>query len=270
MFTFDPSASYTMPAHFGPRQFEPGASGWYHDVTAMTVPYLTDRDRLAAHLPEPFEVGAEPIVTVFYARNRDVDWLAGHGYNMIGVTASAVYHGPKEQLTGTFTLVIWENLTDPILSGRELQGIPKIYADIPDHTIDEAGAWHAGAAHFGNAIVDLSIGDLRPPTAEEISTAEADRAGSDNPMGWRYLPGVSGIGTAVSEPTTFPSENVFTDAKVGAGSVDWQRLTWEQNPTQYRIVNALADLPILEYRPAIITTGSTNLLIPTRLPRALG
>lgn len=270
MFQFDPQASYTMPAHFGARQFEPGSSGWYRDVTAITVPYLTDADRLAAHLPEPFEVGDEPIVTVFYARNRDVDWLAGHGYNMIGVNASAVYNGPTERLVGTFTLVIWENLADPILSGRELQGIPKIFADIPDHTIDDHGSWHAGAAHFGHQIVDLSTTGLRPPTDEEVSAAQADREGRDHPMGWRYFPGVSGIGTAVSEPTTFPSENVFTDAQIGEGTVDWHRLTWEQNPTQHRIVNALADLPVLEYRPAIITSGSTNLFIPTRIPRALG
>ena len=86
MFEFDQNARYTMPAHFGARQFEPGATGWYHDVTALSLSYVTDRDRLAAYLPEPFEVGAEPIVNVFYAQNRDIDWLAGHGYNMIGIT----------------------------------------------------------------------------------------------------------------------------------------------------------------------------------------
>ena len=32
--------------------------------------------------------------------------------------------------------------------------------------------------------------------------------------------------------------------RVGAGRVEWHRLTLEQNPTQFHIVNALADLPI--------------------------
>lgn len=269
MFEFDQNARYTMPAHFGARQFEPGATGWYHDVTALSLSYVTDRDRLAAYLPEPFEVGAEPIVNVFYAQNRDIDWLAGHGYNMIGITASAVYHGETEHLTGTFTLVIWENLTDPILTGRELQGIPKIYADIPDYTIDDDGTWRAGAAHFGHQIVDVSVSDARPPTPEEIEAARSDQAANDSPMGWRHFPSMNGPGSAVSEPTTFPSENVITEAYVGTGTVDWHRLTWEQNPTQYRYVNALAELPIIEQRPAIITKGSTNLVVPTRLPRGL-
>ena len=46
-------------------------------------------------------------------------------------------------------------------------------------------------------------------------------------------------------------------------------LTWEQNPTQYHIVNALADLPVLAYLPAMVTTGSTNLFVPDRMPRVL-
>ena len=59
----------------------PKASGWYRDVTAMVVSYLTDRDQLARYLPEPFEVGEEALVSVFYTCNRRVDWLAGHGYD---------------------------------------------------------------------------------------------------------------------------------------------------------------------------------------------
>ena len=50
------------------------------------------------------------------------------------MSAAVVFNGEQEQLEGTFTLVIWENLTDPILIGREVQGIPKIYADIQDHS----------------------------------------------------------------------------------------------------------------------------------------
>ncbi len=53
MFAIDPSKSYAMPAHFGPRPFSPKSSGWYRDVTSITVAFLTDRDQLAANLPAP-------------------------------------------------------------------------------------------------------------------------------------------------------------------------------------------------------------------------
>lgn len=268
MFKFDSHSSYMMPAHFGPRPLSPKASGWYRDVTSMVVPFRTDPEAVAAYLPEPFTVADDPVVTVTYACNRNVDWLAGHGYNLVAVAVAAVFHGEKETLAGNYTLVMWENLADPILTGRELQGIPKIYADIQDHSVI-GGDWHTTASHFGHKILDLSISDLRDPTAEEVDAYVRDTEGKDNPMAWRYLPGISGFGCTTSEPTTFPSENHLTEVKVGAGRVDWQQLTWEQNPTQFHIVNALADLPVAQWLPAMVARGSTNLILPERLPRAI-
>jgi acetoacetate decarboxylase len=268
MFKFDPNNSYMMPAHFGPRYMGEKTSGWYHDVTNIIVPYLTDRDKLAAYLPEPFEVGEEPVVSVLYACNKNVDWLAGYGYNLIGINASVVFNGEKDKLAGFFTLVMWENLTDPILTGRECQGIPKIYADIPDHSVI-AGQWRVNASHFGHKILDIAMDDLRVPTPEEVKANEKAREGKENWMGWRYLPGVSGFGKTVSEATVFPSETVITEGWTGKGKIEWNRLAWEQNPTQFHIVNALADLPILEYLPAFVTKGSTNLFVPDLLPRSL-
>lgn len=268
MFKLDPQQSYMMPAHFGPRQFSPKSSGHYRDVTAMVVSYLTDRKQLAAYLPEPFEVAEEAVVTVTYACNRQVDWLAGHGYNLLAVSAAAVFKGEQETLEGSYTLVMWENLADPILTGRELQGIPKIYADIQDHRVI-AGQWHTNASHFGHKIVDMFVSALREPTAQEMEAHLLASESKDNPMAWRYFPGISGFGQSVSEPTTFPSQNELSEVLVGEGRVEWQQLTWEQNPTQFHIVNALADLPVLEWLPAMVTKGSTNLILPERLPRAI-
>jgi acetoacetate decarboxylase len=159
MFTFDPESLYMMPAHFGPR-FRRGSAA-YGDVTTIAITYLTDRKLLAQYLPEPFEVGQEPLVSVSYAMNREIEWLAGGCYNIIGVNVSAVFKGRVDQVTGNYCLVMWENLTDPILTGREIQGIPKIYADIPDHTIYE-GVWRTSASYRGHKIVDLMIKDLQP------------------------------------------------------------------------------------------------------------
>ena len=65
MFRFDPEGRYMMPAHFGPRPLK--GSARYGDVTSISITYLTDRETLAAYLPEPFTVGREPLVTVSYA-----------------------------------------------------------------------------------------------------------------------------------------------------------------------------------------------------------
>ena len=268
MFEFEPDGSYMMPAHFGPRPVSPKSSGWYRDVSMMVIPFITDRDRLAAYLPEPYEVADQAVVTVTYARNRQVDWLAGHGYNLIGVSAAAVYRSENETLAGNYALVMWENLADPILTGRELQGIPKIFADIEDHSVTGEG-WSTGASHFGHRILDMSVAGLREPKTEEIEAYATANEGKDNPMALRYFPGISGFGHSVIEPTTFPSETTLSEVMVGEGKLDWNHLSWEQNPTQFHIVNALAALPVLAYLPAMVAKGSTNLILPDRLPRAL-
>jgi acetoacetate decarboxylase len=269
MFTLDPNQSHLMPAHFGPRYIGEKTSGMYHDCTVMAVSYITDREKLAAYLPEPFEVGEEAIVTVYYVCNKEIDWLAGHGYNMIGVNASVVYKGEKEQLTGTYSLVIWESLADPILVGREVQGIPKIYADIPDHSMHH-NVWRCNASHFGHKIIDMTLRIMEPVAAEDIAAEQKEQEGKNHPMAWRYLPAIGGFGKpAVNEIVTFPSESKITDAWIGEGTLDWQHLTWEQNPTQYHIVNALEALPVLSYLPAMITKGSANLALPHQWTRTL-
>ncbi|MFT4767532.1 MAG: acetoacetate decarboxylase [Glaciecola sp.] len=268
MFELDPHSSYMMPAHFGPRPLSPKASGWYRDVTSMVVPFITDAKKLSAYLPRQFSVAEEAVVTVTYACNRNIDWLAGHGYNLIAVSAAVDYAGEEDTLSGNYALVMWENLADPILTGRELQGIPKIYADIQDHSVI-AGHWHSSASHFGNKILDIDVSDLREPSPEEIQAYADKTARGDHPLAWRYFPGISGFGHGVSEHTTFPSENILFEVQVGTGHVNWQQLIWEQNPTQFHIVNALAGLPVLEWLPAIVAKGSTNLIIPERLPRVI-
>ena len=269
MFTMDPTQRYAMPAHFGPTYIGEKTSGVYHDCTVMALSYVTDREKLAAYLPEPFEVGEEPVVTVYYVCNKQVDWLAGHGYNMIGVNASVVYKGEKEQLTGTYSLVIWENLTDPILVGREFQGIPKIYADIPEHSIKD-NTWRCNASHFGHKILDLSISNLVPVSSEDIVAGQKSQEGIDHPMAWRFLPAIGGFGEpAINELVTFPSKNTLTEVWIGEGELEWTRLTWEQNPTQFHIVNALEALPVVAYLPAMVTKGSADLSLPERWTRTL-
>lgn len=265
MFKFDPHERYMMPFHFGGRAKK--GSARYGDVTTMSVTYLTDRQMLAEYLPEPFELGVEPLVTVSYSMNRDVAWLAGGGYNIIGVNVPAVFNGEIDHLSGSYCLVLWENMTEPILTGREIQGIPKIYADIPDHTVVE-GVWRTCALNRGHKIVDLAIKELQSIPQKQLNEIEKlSREG--NWMGWKYIPAAAEFGTDLSYATVFPTSSTFDSGWLGTGEVKWNRLTWEQNPTQYHIVNALERLPVLEYRSASILKGSSDLSVSLRPVRRI-
>ena len=158
-FRFDPSAQYMMPAHFGKRPRRGSAE--YLDVTTLSVGYVTDAKKLAQYLPQPVEPAEDPVVSVFYSMNREIEWLAGGSYNILGVNAAAVFKGKVDHVEGAYCLVLWEDETDPILTGRELLGIPKIYADIEDHTAYR-GRWQTSASHRGYKIVDMAIQDLKP------------------------------------------------------------------------------------------------------------
>lgn len=266
MVEFDTGMSFMMPGHFG-APLDPRITGWYHDVTGMVVAYLTDREKVQQYLPAPLELAEEPIITVASVMNRDIDWLAGRGYNLVAVNVSAVYRGEDPPIHAPYCLVMWENMTDPILTGREFLGVPKVYADIPDHQ-QISGVWHTRASHFGNKIMDMSIEGLSELPAESIE--EMNKAAKGSALfGWKYFPATGQPGASVSHPTLFPSEGVTKQAWVGQGKIQWQHLTWEQNPTQFHIVNAIADLPILEMRLALISKGSSNLFVADRLPRAL-
>jgi acetoacetate decarboxylase len=113
----------------------------------------------------------------------------------------------------------------------------------------------------------MRIWDLEPLTDEEVANVNKAADGG-HWMGWKYIP-PTGDGPEVSHPTLFPTSGNTRTASRGKGEVVWQQLTWEQNPTQFHIVNALHDLPIIEYRSAMVTTSSSNLRPANRPPRLL-
>lgn len=265
MFEPDDGRRYMNPFQFGPRPAGKG-SARYNDVISMSVSYLTDREALAQYIHAPFEVAEEAVLSVSYSMNREVEWLAGHSYNLIAVNAPVFFNGEVDKLHGGHPLVLWENLTDPILTGRENEGIPKIYADIEDHSIIN-GTWRTSASHFGHKIVDIAVWDLTELTSDEVERLRQQSEGG-NWMGWKYIP-PTGDGPTVNHPTLFPTTGNQKAAWRGKGEVVWQRLTWEQNPTQFHIVNALADLPVLEVRSAMVTRSSSDLRPANNPPRVL-
>jgi acetoacetate decarboxylase len=133
-----------LPIHFGTRFSKPfvGPGGGYRDVTTLSVTYLTDKKMLKKYLPDCFEIVNEPLVKVYYSNNRDIEWLVGR-HNIVGVDAHVFIMGKRthgrEVLPG-----VMGNLTGPYFDGKELQGIPKIYAEIEDHIKTEG---NGGPAH---------------------------------------------------------------------------------------------------------------------------
>jgi len=242
---------YRMPVHFGPA---PGprnlpadrqAIRYVHRRAALSVTARSDADALRPLLPPRCALAGEPLLTVSVSCLTGLGWLAGRGYNIVQVQIPNVgFEGRDGRVTGAFVPVVWENLADPIITGREELGMAKIYAEIPDHAPTEGGLL-SSAAWLGYCFLQLEASALAdaPPPAEAPSPF----------LLWKYLPHTGDWGRADAEymTVTGPDPNapeVLTHTyRRGEGTFRFNTARWEDMPTQYPIVNALAALPLHEF-----------------------
>lgn len=257
MFRFEDSKTYRMPAHFGGHDPPaPDMAVYNRDTTSLTYVCTTDEERLANYVPEGFEL-LRPEVVFGFGQLREIDWLAGGRYNVVTADVPVRFNGRRDRLEGNFNLVTWENLATPIIGGREENGVPKIFADIQDLHAKPAGYlgapdYFTNASYDGNTFVRMEMWDAKPVEGEQLAALKARKA-TVNLFGWRYIPNVSGPGAALSQPILYPQGSELVSAWTGAGRMEWMKLAPWQNPMQHHIVNALADLPILEMAPALLT-----------------
>ena len=250
----DPDGSYFMPVSVPQR---PIKAGVFEDVWFISASYETDKDAIAALLPEPFEPAEDPVVTVYYAKCPNCNFLAGSGYNMIGVDLATFFNGKKEQLEGNYCLVLWEDQWNPVLRGRDLLGVPKLIADVPDFTY-EADHWRGEGRERGSLLLDVAVNQSKARSETEI--AEVNEAlQKDHWMGWKYIPNIDGKGAAVSHPTLIGRQISVVEAWSGAGSISYGNVNWETHPWSGDIVGALRTLGIKQYLNGTVTHGSMTI-----------
>ncbi|MBM3262636.1 MAG: acetoacetate decarboxylase family protein [candidate division Zixibacteria bacterium] len=273
-YRFQPGKMYRMPTHFGPatgpRQGPAGRRFPCKDnpkAIVRSVSFLTRREQLEELLPEGFEVDGEPVVTVSANYMTEIEWLAGRGYNTLGVSFPATFRGEQDRASGHFLSVLWENLTDPILTGREELGFSKIYCELPEPTVLR-GETHCTASWMGFRFMDMNLRNMTEIAVETPSAPPAPPS-DDSPLTgtlhYKYIPktgawGEADAAYAVLTPAHTPN-TVVTQMQHGEGTVVFHRARWEDMPTQYAIVNALCDLEIRAYRGASIvyTIGAKDL-----------
>jgi hypothetical protein len=264
-YTFERGRIYRMPTHFGPapgpRQRPDG--GHYdnskapHTLTAW-VRWPVAPEVIEPHLPPGFTAPQGPDVLVEMRQRRNLPWLAGRGYNIIGVSFSAVAPNGDH---GLLLAVAWESLPDAVLTGREELGIPKLWADVSNLTFDEMrGAARASAEWCDFRFLEINVEDLR----EDAATERHDIIGEDY-FQWRYFPRTGQWGNAeISYPTRTPG--AVPDRRVlrswrGTGRVHINAAQWEDLPTMVHVVNALAVLtPARDCQAGLVeTTGNRDL-----------
>lgn len=256
---------YRMPVHFGPA---PGprnlpadrqAIRYVHRRVALSVTARSDAAALSALLPPGCALIGEPLLTITVSQLTNLGWLAGRGYNIVQVQIPDVrFEGQEDQLTGAFVPVVWENLTDPIITGREELGMAKIPAEIPDAD-ETGGAMVCSASWLSFRFLELAaegLADSSPPSAPPPPL-----------LLWKYMPHTGEWGRSDLEYMTVTGadpkapETKLHAFRRGTGQFRFNSARWEDMPTQYPIVNVLAALPLHGFTGAtlrITSQGETD------------
>jgi acetoacetate decarboxylase len=270
-YQFERGRIYRMPTHFGPspgpRQIPAGAtqdSTRSPRKTLITVSFLTEAPALERHTPEHFELAGEPVVTVEFHYMTDIDWLAGRGYTMIQLWWPVIFNGERDRVTGRFLAVMWENLADPIITGRGEVGQPKLFAEIPDSQF-ENGTYYCVASWMGFQFLEARISERSKPGNPPLQQPE-----QEGTLMLKYIPRTGEWGEAEVCQTTFTPINTpdltVEWRKPAVGTISFRRASWADLPTMYHVVNALADLPVLAPRGASIArTRGGKSYVDTRI-----
>lgn len=264
----------------GPRQHFDGASR--NDLTGarcetVTIVFKTSATMLRTLFPSS-RFRFESLDTVAYASLRfqtltNLAWLGGHGYHLLGFYIHNVHYTDDAGIGhgGSYLPVMFEDMAEPIVSGREELGFPKVFSDISisrgSETCDITMSWK-GAEWCRIHLSDLQEDARSRPLPEVVL--------SEKIFVHKYLP-ATGMDpktpdadyVAMMDPEKETSQLVLEKLEScnRSAKITFDACDEGQLPTLHHIVSRLAELPIFEIVDASIaqTRGIPSLESLVRL-----
>ncbi|KAI0600179.1 hypothetical protein F4775DRAFT_582764 [Biscogniauxia sp. FL1348] len=270
----NPGLYWRMPISFGPfpgpqqdHLGRPRPGHAQRTFLTASVRFTTSRTYLETLFPAPaFKFGSPATLctaSVSATTLGNVSWLGGGGYTHWGLYIHGVEYRKKDgsSITGTYLPVLFEDLADPIISGREESGMPKIYCEMDiSRTAD---SYHLAASWRGAKFLDLALDNLK---ADDPST-EHGTIGCDSDYGiltYRYIPAVGEPGKADAEyacviPHTELAEAVSAKvqsvARSTTATIKFDGKDWDSLPTLHHVASGLEKIPIYEVISAKVVEG---------------
>jgi hypothetical protein len=259
-----------MPVQFGPALGpRESLAGGLHDPDTTrdslraSITFSSAEAALEALLPPGFRLDGEPVARLEASYMTGIPWLAGHGYNTFGLTIPVVWEG-EETEPGDLVVVLFENLADPIISGREELGWNKLWCELPpiERSPDAA---RCRASWLGFQFASLELTSLVPAEIPPLGAPARPR------LSYKYIPATGepgGVDAAYAtlSPASSDAPRV-TELWRGDGDFAFQSGRWEDLPTLHRVVGGLASLPRGDILGASLsrTRGSSDLHSTRRL-----
>jgi len=285
----------------GPRQT---VSGHPHALEhakerKISIRFRTSRTLLDNFLPSGFSFVARTTVaeaTWACSTLSDLDWLGGGGYNHLGLYLHGVCYMKKDgsKIFGTFLVVLFEDLADPIISGREELGFPKLPCSIE---VEQQGGYPVvKAAWRGLKFLEMGVSGLQKQTQQTNGTAPsapapapapaagppatngapaaggAPGAGARGPpppppdnglMYHRYIPAVGRPGHADADYPVFCAystasveRKVEEESVASTAQISYNKGDANSLPTLHHITKQLAEIPFLGLVKATVVESS--------------
>ena len=271
-----PPSYWRQPIAFGPmpgpRQDHTGVPRDGHDSTSITasIKFKTSRTVLQNLFPtgrkdlsfkNPGTVAYASITTTTLDK---MAWLGGGGYSFWALWIHGVQYTKQDGsvVTGNYLPIMFENLTDPIVSGREELGMPKLFSDID---VRKTQTNYAITTSWRGATWGaFNLSNLKE--MESTQNAVASVSGSDEDatqIVYRYMPtvGSENKGRAaeeyfaavhLAEEKTAPKLLRCWETSSATINIDGS-LGWNKLPTLSHIVERLAEVPVYEIVGAKVT-----------------
>lgn len=264
-FQFKEGMMYQMPVVFGPcvtpRQ-KPDGGRWVYDEPTKTTHYKVvcevSAEKLESILPEKYELLSPHIIITFSAL-RNIAWMWGGGYDIVHVEVPVHFKGEKDDFIGMFEPVLWEDVTDPILTGREQLGYSKIFGFI-DTMKEENGVARGSIASHKFTFLEMMVDTNAEP--EDIDTLKAVLCNpeSKGKVHFKYMPHTEAPFTKADACYSVMCPNNWgipddmdnsdcppTESKFCRGELTWHWPEWKDSPSHAHIIRFLCDMGFKRY-----------------------
>lgn len=271
-----PQIYWRMPVAFGPmpgpRQSHAGVvrNAVESTFTTASIKFKTSRTVLQNLFPPGIKgyrfksPGTVAYCSFSCTTLNKMQWLGGTGYNHIGLYIHGVeYVKPDgDVISGTYMPILFESLTDPIVSGREELGMPKLYSAIDIYRGTES--YRIKTSWQGSLWGNFRLDGLQPDNDLAAATGKISGEDDDGILVHRYIPKVGRDFKGQSE-AEYPVFVPFAEErpqpvtrrvwKASTASINIDALDWDALPTLHHIVSRLEEIPVYEIVKAKVVEG---------------
>ena len=287
----NPVARFRTPCRFGlspgprlPLSLDPSSSVVQkirqtcpEMVRTLSIRFRSSRTFLQNLLPPGFAF-TSPATNVSASIScttlSGLTWLGGRGYDHLGLYIHGVHYAKMDgsKVFGTYLAVLFENMADPIITGRDELGFPKVFADIQIMEAVSASDFQIALSWMGAEFGRFDIKGLKEKPAvangvngETSAPARPDPGPPPPPpeqghLVFRYVPSVGEFrktdaryAVLAPYPERDPSSETF---ETTSASMQFQALDWQTLPTLHNIASTLATMPVYGIEKAEMSKGT--------------